>query len=985
MTTCAACGHESPEAFKFCPECGTPVAVAATTREVRKIVTIVFCDLTGSTALGDRTDPEALRATMRGYFEKMRIILERHGGTVEKFVGDAVMAVFGVPVSHEDDGLRAVRAAWEMRFAVTALGLQARIGVNTGEVVTGEGDTLVTGDAVNVAARLEQAAEPGEVLIGERTRQLVRDAAEVERVEVEAKGKPQPLTAFRIVALDLEASGFERRLDAPLVGRSRELGLLRQAFERSVSEQSCQLFTLLGPAGVGKSRLAAAFLETVDATVVRGRCLDYGEGITLWPVIEVLKQLQAHDTIERITGTLPATELFWSVRRRLEAAAAERPLALVFDDVHWGETTFLDLLDHISDLSRGVPILLLCLARPDLLDDRPDWAGGKLNATTTLLEPLSRDESAHLLASIGGDLNASTQSRILDAAAGNPLFVEEMLALSRDDGDIRAPSTVQALLQARLDRLPAAQRAVIERAAVEGEIFHRGSVAELSGEVVDTELAGLVRKELIRPERATFVDDDAYRFRHLLIRDAAYDALPKETRADLHERFARWLEHRGGLVELDEIVGYHLEQAALNRHDLGRSDVALARSAAERLRNAGRHAADREDLPAAENLLRRALALLPAEDDARISILQALASALIGSAMYDRLEEVIAALETSGNPGLQMHGRIARALVLMHAESASAGVGATARRTAEDAKDLFSSLGDQAGVAHAWMLLAMVQNLECQMEAMLVSLEQAVGQADRAGDLTLLGNAYGWMTGPLTHGPFTPSEVRARFVRRPDGTKSRFQTQAELMLEATLLRREGLFDDCHALWCEADGMLADLGLEVIRRGMWEIPAECLQARGELAEAERLYREAWNGLGELGETGFRSTLGLGYAEVIYARGRPEEAEELVRESQAMGGPDDLANHILGGALKAKIEADRGLYAESERLGRNAVRYALQTDMVTGRAYAFSALAHALRAAGQLDEARSLYDDALGEHESHGDVVLAARTRELLVEL
>ncbi len=985
MTTCANCGHESAAAFKFCPECGASVAEAAAPREVRKVVTIVFCDLTGSTALGDHTDPEALRATMRGYYEEMRAILERHGGRVEKFIGDAVMAVFGVPVSHEDDGLRAVRAAWEMRSAVTALGLQARIGVNTGEVVTGEGDTLVTGDAVNVAARLEQAAEAGEVLIGERTRQLVRDAADVEPVEVQAKGKPQPLTAFRLVALDLEASGFERRLDTPLIGRARELALLREAFERSVSERSCQLFTLLGPAGVGKSRLTAAFLETVDATVVRGRCLDYGEGITLWPVIEVLKQLQAHDTIERITGTLPATELFWSVRRRLEAAAAERPLVLVFEDVHWGEPTFLDLLDHISDLSRGVPLLLLCLARPDLLDDRPGWAGGKLNATTTLLEPLSRDESAHLLASIGSDLDASTQSRILDAAGGNPLFVEEMLALSRDDGDIRAPSTVQALLQARLDRLPAAQRAVIERAAVEGEIFHRQSIAELSGEVIDNELAGLVRKELIRPERATFADDDAYRFRHLLIRDAAYDALPKETRADLHERFARWLEGHGGLVELDEIVGYHLEQAALNRRDLGRSDVALARAAADRLRIAGRHAADREDLPAAENLLTRSLALLPAGDSARIPTLHVLASALIGSATYDRLGGLITELETSGDAALQMHGRIARAHVLMHAQSASAGIAATARRTAEDALDLFSSLGDEVGLAHASTLLAMVQNLECQTEAMLKSLERAALHATTAGDLTLLGKTYGLMSGPLIYGPFTPSEVRARVASRSDGHKSRFLTQAELMLEATLLRREGRFDDCVALWREADAMLADLGLELLRRGMSEIPAECMLARGDIAEAERLYRESWDGLGQLGETGFRSTLGLRYAEVVYACGRPEEAEELVHECQAMGGPDDLANHVLGNALRSKIEADRGLLDEAEQLGRAAVAYALQTDMVTARACAYAALAHALRMAGRLDEARNLYEDAVRTHESHGDVVLATRTRELLVEL
>jgi class 3 adenylate cyclase len=437
VIVCAACGQESPDGFKFCGNCGASLQARVAAREVRKVVTIVFCDLTGSTALGDRTDPETLRATMRGYYDEMRAILERHGGTVEKFVGDAVMAVFGVPVSHEDDALRAVRAAWEMRTAVPQLGLSARIGVNTGEVVTGEGDSLVTGDAVNVAARLEQAATPGEVLIGDKTRRLVRDAVTVEPVEVTAKGKPEPMTAFRLVDLDPEASGIARRFDTPLVGRERELDLLRQAYERAVREQSCHLVTLLGPAGVGKSRLTAEFLGDIDASVARGRCLDYGEGITFWPVIEVLKQLGADEAVETIAaGSLGSHELFMSVRRTLEEIASQRPLVIVFEDIHWGEPTFLDLIDHIADLSRGAPIVLLCVARPELLDERPGWAGGKLNATTTLLEPLSADESAVLLDSLGSsEVEDETRARIVASAGGNPLYVEEMLALALEGGE----------------------------------------------------------------------------------------------------------------------------------------------------------------------------------------------------------------------------------------------------------------------------------------------------------------------------------------------------------------------------------------------------------------------------------------------------------------------------------------------------------------------------------------------------------------------
>ncbi|HEY6031417.1 MAG TPA: adenylate/guanylate cyclase domain-containing protein, partial [Gaiellaceae bacterium] len=555
---CARCGQENPVGFRFCGGCGAALAEATPSREVRKVVTVVFCDLTGSTELGDRSDPEALRATMRGYYEQVRAILERHGGTVEKFIGDAVMAVFGVPVSHEDDALRAVRAAWEMRAAVPALGLRARIGVNTGEVVAGEGDALVTGDAVNVAARLEQAAEAGEVLIGAETQQLVRDAVRVERVEVAAKGKPDPVRAFRLLDLDAGAAAVARRLDTPLIGRRNELEQLRQALERAVRENRCHLFTLLGSAGVGKSRLVAELLVGVDATVLHGRCLDYGDGITFWPVFSVLKQLgeRAEGTLAHLVeGASTANELFWAVRAQLEEVAAERPLVVVFDDIHWGQETFLDLIDHIADLSRGAPILLLCVARPELLDKRPGWGGGKLNATTVLLEPLSVEECAQLIEAHGG-VEAETRTRILAAADGNPLFVEEMVALTREDGDVRVPATVQALLQARLDQLGSEERSVIERGAVEGQIFHRGAVRELTQTEVEPHLDGLVRKELIHPTPTTFAGDHAFRFRHLLIRDAAYDALPKETRADLHERFSTWLERNGReLIELDEVLG----------------------------------------------------------------------------------------------------------------------------------------------------------------------------------------------------------------------------------------------------------------------------------------------------------------------------------------------------------------------------------------------------------------------------------------------
>jgi class 3 adenylate cyclase/tetratricopeptide (TPR) repeat protein len=984
---CASCSQENPDGFKFCGNCGAPLDAPVPAREVRKVVTIVFCDLTGSTALGDRTDPEALRATMRGYYDEMRTILERHGGTVEKFIGDAVMAVFGVPVSREDDALRAVRAAWEMRAAVGKLGLQARIGVNTGEVVAGEGDTLVTGDAVNIAARLEQAAEPGEVLIGTETHRHVRDAASVEPAEVTAKGKPEPIAALRLVDLDPTASGIRRRLDTPLVGRERELALLQQAYDTAAGEQSCHLFTLLGPAGVGKTRLVAELLENLDARIARGRCLDYGEGITFWPVIEVLKQLGAEEAVSAIaTGAVGSNELFLTVRRALEDAAQDRPLVVVFEDIHWGAPTFLDLLDHISDLSRGVPMLLLCVARPELLDDRPGWGGGKLNATTTLLQPLTAEESTVLLEGLDADeVSDAIRARIVESAAGNPLFVEEMLALAREGGDIHAPSTIQALLQARLDRLGSAERSVIERGAIEGELFHRGAVRELgnggSADGLDSHLIGLVRKELIRPERGTLPDDDAYRFRHLLIRDVAYDGLPKETRADLHLRFATWLDAHANLVELDEIVGYHLEQAALYRRELGRADPEIEREAARRLTSAGEAAASREDLPAAENLLTRALALLEPGDPGREAAAHALASTLLWSTTFDRVTELIGELERSADPVMQMNGRIAHAEHRLHFDP-SYGV-EEMRRVANEAKELFTAVGDDTGLSHVYLVLANASWFESQARETLEYLVLARQHAVRGGTLNL--RSFAMVVGPLTHGPLMPDEVRARLDEFFGDSESRFLTQGRLMTEAMLERFEGHFERCVALWEEGDAILAELGLPFLRHVMHQVPAESAFAQGDYEEAVRLYRETYDGLGSIGETGFRSTVSIELGESLFEVGHPLEAERLAIEGEDMSSADDLVNFTLGRGLRARILADRGETEAAEALALQAVAYARRSDFPQIHGRADHALAHVRRAQGRVEESRTLLEQAARAHASRGDTVMAARMRELAVEL
>src|SRR4051794_9967233 len=416
MPVCGSCGQDAPDGFRFCGACGAELAAGAQQKaQIRKTVTVVFTDISGSTALGERLDPEALRRTMAEYFAEIRRIVERHGGTVEKFIGDAAMAIFGVPVSEEDDALRAVRAVTEIRGRLAELGearslaLSFRTGVNTGQVVTGEGETLATGDAVNVAARLEQAAAPGEILIGADTLALVRDAVTVEAVEpLELKGKRDKVAAYKLIAVEPGAAAIARHLDAPLVGRTRELTRLLGDFEDVVSEQSCHLFTMLGPAGGGKSRLGGEFLARVGerADVVTSRCLHYGDDISYWPLVEILVHLGVEP--ESVIGGSPA-ETQLAFRRLLESRAAEKPQVVLFDDIQWAEPVFLDLIEHVADWSRGAPILLLCVARRELLDVREGWGGGKVNATTILLESLSAQDCEQLLAQLAVDLDVSAE------------------------------------------------------------------------------------------------------------------------------------------------------------------------------------------------------------------------------------------------------------------------------------------------------------------------------------------------------------------------------------------------------------------------------------------------------------------------------------------------------------------------------------------------------------------------------------------------
>ncbi|HEU5216962.1 MAG TPA: adenylate/guanylate cyclase domain-containing protein [Gaiellaceae bacterium] len=951
----------------------------------RKTVTVVFCDVTGSTQLGESTDPEALRALLARYFERMNGIVEAHGGSVEKFIGDAVMAVFGVPAAHEDDALRACRAAVEMRDAFPELGISGRIGVNTGEVVTGTEERLATGDAVNVAARLEQAAQPGEALIGAETLGLVRTAVEIgDERKLELKGKTEPVPAWPLLAVSGEV---ERRFATPMVGRETELRRLRDAFEQAARDGSCQLFTVLGSAGVGKSRLAAEFLAGLDARVVRGRCLSYGEGITYWPVVEILKQLgtlpdgDAARPLRSVLGEpeigAAPDEIAWGFRKLLEQEAQEQPLVCLLDDLHWGEETLLDLVEHVADLSRDAPLLLLCMARPELLERRPSWGGGKWNATTVLLEPLDAAETERLLAELGG-VGDELRERIVRVAEGNPLFLEEMLALVRDSsgGEVEVPPTIQALLAARLDQLDPAERSVLERGSVEGRTFHRGAVAALSDSdgSVDQRLVALVRKELVRPERAQLTGDDAYRFRHLLIRDAAYEALPKATRADLHRRFAAWLEQHGrDLVELDEILGYHLEQAARYLAELGGDDRELALAAGERLGPAGVRAYWRGDPRAAAALLERALTLTrPYRLD--IHLEAELAESLEMIDIARAVSVVDAATERAvaeGDETAAALGRVVAANLRLQIGECSAD---ELERLARAALPLLEAREDDDGLHHAWQALGWAANMRSRLADWADALEQSLLHARRAGHAPA-GSFV--LSVPLSMGPMPAAEALAKL----DSLTSDPPHPGDLTVRGLLLAMLGQMEEAWAIAVPADEKARELGI----RGGEVWLGEIALIAGDRGAAAEYLRGGCEDMERRGATAQLSTYSALLGRVVCSLGAADEAERLARKGRELGDPEDVWTQALWRQAQALVHSARSEHGEAVRLAREAVELWSRTDALVRQAEGHCDLAEVLEAAGRPEEAIGVWREALECYERKGVLPLAAHVRERLATL
>jgi class 3 adenylate cyclase len=945
--------------------------------ERRKTVTVLFCDVVGSTALGEATDPEVLRAILARYFDRMRAIVEGHGGTVEKFIGDAVMAVFGVPVAHEDDALRACRAAREMREAFAGLGIEGRIGVSTGEVVTGTEERLATGDALNVAARLQQAAAPGEVLIARATLALVGDAVEVEPVEPLAlKGKSEPVPAFRL----LEARAApERRHDTVFVGRERELALLGEAWERALAEQRCQLVTVVGDAGLGKSRLAAEALASIEARVVYGRCLPYGVGITYWPVVEVVKQLNALPSdpaaaaaIRSLLGEseagTTAEEIAWAFRKLLEEQA---PLVVLFDDIQWGEETFLDLVEHVGLLSSGAPLLVACMARPELLDGRPSWP------VTVRLEPLSSQDAASL---IGAGVAEELRARIAAAAGGNPLFIAEMLEMAGVAGDeVVVPPTLRALLAARLDQLDAGDRRVLERGAVEGEVFHRGAVQALAPEEtqVTPRLASLVRRELIRSDLPLFAGEDGFRFRHLLIRDAAYDALPKATRAVLHERFAAWLERRGvQVVELDEVLGYHLEQAARYKSELGQPDAGLIERAGERLAAAGRRAAGRADDRAAAGLLERALELTRS---ARLDVVLELdlAAALSFRDGANAAAIAAAAAERARTAGDETGELLARMATAYHRSWFAADPDIDeVEQLARRALPLLEQAEDHRGLVHVWRALGFgVANFRGRWDDWAQASRQALRHARLAGqpvarlfelDLALASGSR-------------PADEALRAV---DAVLPDNPHPGALLVRAWLLAMLGRFEEALPIAQEARDRLREFTGE--DWADW-LPAQIAAHSGDHKAAVGYLLPLYDLLQKHDQRFYLSSIAPMLGRELCALGRYDEAERCAQLAHEL----DVRQSALGQAslrqVQALVQAHHGEHAGAEALAREAVAVIERTDGLNYQGDALCDLAEVLHAAGRGDEAEAALAQALERYERKQNLAMAAQVRDRLAKL
>jgi DNA-binding SARP family transcriptional activator len=985
----------------------------------RKTVTILFADVVDSSTLAAQLDPEVLRAVMRSYFDVVRTVVQRHGGTVEKFIGDAAMAAFGIPALHEDDALRAVRAALELQRAIEALELEHGVvlricvGVNTGEVLAADpavGESFATGSAVVLATRLQQAALPGETLLGETTWRLVREAVATEPVEpIDLGGGRGRQAAHRALGLAEEIVGLRAGGPAPLVGRLDELTRLRAALAGVSSERKSRVITVLGEAGIGKTRLAAELASSADATVLIGRCIPYGEGATYLPLAEAIRQVvptrvragvtsllagdeQAELVAERIAevtgdveGTASTGELFWAVRRFLEGLSSKQPVLLVLEDVHWAEPTLLGLIEYLAAWISEAPLLVLCLARPDLLETHPGWAEGAVT-----LEPLSREEAGTLvgeLAEVAGDVRA----RVVEVAEGNALFVEQLLAYITENADQDAldalPPSIEALLASRLDRLELEERVLLERAAVVGRDFTRGAVIQLSPPEqlagIDGLLSTLLRKGFVRADRETASVDDRYRFHHALVRDVAYAGITKELRADLHERHGTWLDQRDGAAE---IVGYHLEQAHRFRTELHPGDPtleALAERAGDRLAQAGIRAWKRADTAAAVNLLGRGASLLPARAELLCELALAQRSAGAAETAERTLEQALVTAQSEGDRRLELRARVEQAFARLYTDRR--GDSSEALGLAEHAIPVFEELRDDRALGRTWRQVGTVHgSFRGWATGWQECVERAVVHYRRAGWSP--SGCLQELAGALFYGPMP---VEAAIERCEGLLNDATERVAEAGVEAFLGGLHGLagrFDEARRIVGRAQTTLEELDeLYVRANAAGRMIARIELLAGECVAAEHALRDMCAEFERVGDFAALSTAAAQLADALYAQDRLEEAGTWATLAETHAPQDDIISQFAWRSAQAKLKARQGESSSARALALAALAIAEPTDLLSEHGHVLLALAEVHRLGHRPADSSRRIEAAMTLFERKGDVASAGLARAAIAAL